>query len=218
MSVFFSAFLFIADDAFFDGLWDAEAMVSAVRGSTMAVALATLPLIGGVTGDGDVFFSTGGALTGTATGCGAATLPFAGLAMTAGLATALLVAALAAGFSGFFATAFGVGLAAGFLAAGLAAFFVAAFTGFFAAGLLAGDGFLAGAFFATTFFTAAFFATGFFAAGLTAFLATGFFADAFAPAAFALADALLAAAFPFEALAAVELRVVFAIFLHHLLA
>jgi hypothetical protein len=74
-------------------------------------------------------------------------------------------------------------------------------------------------FFATGFFAGAFFATGFFAtafftAGLAAFFATTFLAGALAPAAFALADAVLPA-FPFEALAAVELRVVFAIFLHH---
>src|SRR6185437_12158245 len=168
----------------------------------MAVALATLPLNGEAAG-GEGFFSTGVALAGAAAGCEATGLPLAGLAT---------------------ATGFAVGLATGGLATGLATFFATGFGGFFAAGLLAGAAFLAGAFFTTGFFT-----TGFFAAGLAAFFATGFpaaafFTGAFTPAfavralaAFALAAALpdRSDAFPLPALAVVELRVVFAIFLHH---
>jgi putative membrane protein insertion efficiency factor len=160
----------------------------------------------------------------------------AGLAT--GFAAGLATGGLATGLATFFATGFGTGLAAlcattglaaGFFTADLAAlalagFFATGLAAFFAAGLLAGAAFLAGA-----FFTTGFFATGFFAAGLAAFFATGFPAAAFftgaftlafavrAPAAFALAAALpgRAGAFPLPALAVVELRVVFAIFLHH---
>src|SRR6185312_12520941 len=177
----------------------------------MAVALATLPLNGEAAG-GEYFFSTGAALAGAAAGCEATGLPLAGLATAAGFvaglatgfAAGLATGGLATGLATFFATGFGAGLAvlcattdlaAGFFAAGLAAF---ALAGFFAAGLAA--------FFATGFPAAAFF--------------TGAFTPAFAVralAAFALAAALpdRADAFPLPALAVVELRVVFAIFLHH---
>ncbi|MBD8899127.1 hypothetical protein IHE46_09180 [Rhodanobacter sp. DHG33] len=218
MSRFFAADLFIADEAFFDGLWDALAVLFAVRGNTMAVALATLPLNGEAAGGEGFFSTTGTALTGAAAGWGEAGLPLTGLTTATGLATAFFAGAgLATGLATFFAAGLGAGLATlatflatfatgratDFFATGLAAFFIAGFAAFLA------TGFLAGAFFATGFFAAAFFAI-----GLDTFLATTFFADTFAPAAFALADVLLPA-FPFDALAAVELRVVFAIFLHH---
>lgn len=130
--------------------------------------------------------------------------------------------------TGFFATTF---FAAGFFTTG---FFTTAFftAGFFATAFLV-DAFFTAGFFAATFFTTGFFAGDLAAAFLAAGLAAGFFAatglaTAFFGAALAalftgrsrtaagfdLAPLLPVEDLPFRALAAVELRVVFAISLH----
>lgn len=112
------------------------------------------------------------------------------------------------------------------MATGLAAIFLA--TGFFTTGFFATDAGLAVTFLATGFATAFF--TAFFVAGLAAglvmagFFTIAFFATALVPdfggragSDFALLAAALcdrAGAFPLVDLAEVELRVVFAIFLH----
>lgn len=180
----------------------------------MAVALATLPL-NSEAACGGAGLWTGAALGGAA-GV-AAGLPWDGLATATGFAATFFVAGLATGLADCFAAGLAAGLATTFFATGLAAAFFAA--GFFATGLRAAAGLAAG------FFATGFFAAGFFTAALATFFATGFFAgalvaafDARAPAAFALAEAASrdrVVAFPFDALAAVELRVVFAMFLHH---
>lgn len=215
----------------------------------MAVARATLPLIGRAARRFGLFVAA--PCAGGATCWGAAT---AGLALP-GLTTGLCATGLATGLTVFFVAGLAAGFAA-FLIAGLVAalramvgFFVVGRAGlrgvdlatatFFAAGFLA-TGFLAAlvaVFFAVGFLTTAgFFVTGFFVAGLGAFFAAAFFAGAGlatgfffatgfakvfafrASAVFALPEAAAcdrAGDLPLAALVAVELRVVFAIFLHH---
>lgn len=211
----------------------------------MAVALATLPLNRVLAGAGDTWLTAAAAglatdfAAGLAGGVGRAAGFAAGFAT--GLAgAAFLATALVAGLAACFTAAPLPGLAAGFLATTFftAGFFATAFfatvfftAGFFAAAFLAGALFTAG-FFAATFFTADFFtgdlaatflatglAAGFFAAGL----ATAFFGAALAalftgrsPTVFDLAPLLPVEDLPFCGLAAVELRVVFAISLHRL--
>ena len=212
----------------------------------MAVALATLPLKRLLAGAGDRGFTTGAGigLAGTAL-LGAALLGTAGLptgfaACLTG-ATSFFVTGLATGFVAvFLATALPTGTfrVAGFFGAAFltTGFFTAAF---FAAGFLAGLAFFAGGlgaafltaglaacFFAvaglaTTFFAMAFFAGLAAARGVAAFLVALFTACPLVTDAFdlpALATCALVEIFPFCALAAFELRVVFAISLHHFLA
>lgn len=209
----------------------------------MAVALATLPLNRVLAGAGDTWLTAtaAGLATDFAAGSAGGFGRVAGLAagLAAGFATgfagtAFLATTLVAGFATFFTAAPLPGLA--FVTAGFFAttFFTA---GFFKAGFFA-TAFFAGAFFIADFFTVTFFTTDFFAGDLAAAfpatglaagffaatgLATAFFGAALAalftgrslPAAgFDLAPLLPVGDLPFCALAAVELRVVFAISLH----
>lgn len=184
------------------------------------------------------FAAGAGFAAGLVGGFGRATGFAAGFATGLVVGAAFLATALVAGFAAFFTAAPLPGLVlltTGFFAT---TFFTAGFftTVFFTAGFFA-TAFFVDAFFTAGFFTATFFTTDFFAGDLArAFLAAGlaaaFFAAGLATAFFGAALAALftgrslpAAGFdlapllpvedlPFCALAAVELRVVFAISLH----